>query len=102
MEHVHGLAKLSALYDKRDVGLRGSLCTGDDGDTASSECAEELAGNACRMLHVLTHDSHCSEVALHVHGEHSTILNLCSKFVVEHACSFSGVLIAYADRRGVL
>lgn len=76
VEHVHGLAKLSALNDKRDVGLRGSLCTGDDGDTTSSECAEELSGNTSRMLHVFAHDSHCSEVALHVHGIHGTILDL--------------------------
>ena len=102
MQHVQRLAQELAVDDKRDVGLRGTLCAGNDRYAASAQRAEQLAGNARRLLHVLTHDGHCGQSALHLHGEHGTSLNLLGKLQVQGFGSCLGILVAHADGGRVL
>ena len=102
VEHVERLAQEASVDDERDVRLRGTLCTGDDRDAAASQCAEELTGDAGRVLHVLAHDGDSGQSALSLHGEHGSRLNLLGKLVVEHLDGSLCVLVAYADAGRVL
>ena len=99
---VERLAQMFALNDERDVGLRRTLRTRYHADAGSAECAEELAGDARRVLHVLAYDGDGSQSVLGVHGVHGARLYLLRKLAVEHLYSLRSVLVAHADRRRVL
>ena len=96
---VECLAQMFALHYERDVGLRRTLCTCYHADAGSAQCAEELAGYARHVLHVLAYDGDGSQSALGVHGEHGTRLYLLRKLAVEHLYSLRCILVAYTDRR---
>ena len=102
MEYVERLSQIIALHYERDVGLRSTLCTGDDGNTATAEGSEELTGDTGCMLHVFTHDGDSSQALLCVHWEHGTIGNLVVELIVQYLYSLFYILLAHTDRGRVL
>ena len=97
MEHVERLAQIVAIHYKRNVCLRGTLCTCNHGDTATAERAEEFSGNTRCVFHVFTHDGYGGQTALCVHGEHGASLNLLGKLMVQYLYSSLGIGVLHTD-----
>ena len=57
VEYVERLAQVLAIDHERDVGLRGTLCAGNDTDARASQRAKQFTGDARGVLHVLTYNS---------------------------------------------
>ena len=97
VDDVERLAQIVAVDGERYVGLACTLCAGDDADAAASESAEQFAGDAGGMFHVLSDDCDCCEAALGVHGEHGSILDFLRELMVEHTDGFVGIFVAHTD-----
>ena len=102
VQDVKRLAQRFALDDKGDIGLRGSLGTGDDRDTATPQRAKQFARHARRMAHVFADDGHRGKSAFRVHGKHGSGLYLLGKLAVQHVDSLFGIGVADTDGGGVL
>ena len=102
MEYVERLAQELCIDNERDIGLRGTLCTGYYRDARTAQCAEELAGNTWRVLHVLAYDSDGGQSAFGMHGEHGTCDNLFRELLVQYFDGTVGILVAHTDGGGVL
>ena len=81
---IERLAQRFFFDHKRDVGLRSTLRAGNHVDAILAHRAEQFAGDARRMLHVLAHDSHRSQVGLGDHAADFTHFDFLGKFLVEH------------------
>ena len=102
MDDVESLAQRRLGGDKRDVGLGCTLGAGNDVDTVETESAEEFAGNAWCLLHLLAHDSHCGKVVFGCDRRYLAHLQLFLELFREHLdCTF-GVGILDTDGRRVL
>ena len=97
MQHVERLAQELAVDNKRDVGLGGTLGTGNNRDAATSESSEQLTGNTWRVFHVFTHDGDSGQSALGMHWEHGSRLDFLAELLVEHFYGCRGVLVAHTD-----
>ena len=97
VQHIERLAQEAAVDDKRDVGLRGTLSTGNDADATAAQRAEQLAGDAWGVLHVLAHDGDGGQSALGLHGEHGASLYLLGKLLVQHLNGSLGILVTHTD-----
>ena len=102
VDYVQCLAQVFLGDDERDVRLAGTLGTGYHADTATSQCAEQLAGNTGGVLHVLAHDSHGGQTSLGHHGIHGALCYLLGKLLVEHTACLLGIHIAHTDGGAVL
>ena len=102
MQHVERLAQETAVDHEGDICFGGTLGTGNHADARASQRAEQLAGDAGCLLHVLTHDGDGGQTAFHLHGEHGTRLNLLGKLIVQCLCCCLGILVTHTDRSGVL
>ncbi len=102
VDGVEGFAEVFELDDKRYVRFRGSLRTGNHAYSRASQCAEQLAGNARRAFHVLTHDGNRREVFLRNSVVHVALRTFEGKLFVEHCHCQVGIRIADGKRRIVL
>ena len=102
MEYVERLAQEATVNNERNVGLRGTLCAGNDADTAAAKRAEQLTGNTRCVLHVFAHDGNGCQSTLCLHGEHGTRLYLLGKLLVEHLDGSCCIFVAHTDRSRIL
>ena len=102
VDDVQRLAQRLAVHHKRDVRLRGSLRAGYHVDAVASQRAEQLSGDARRVLHVLAHDGDRGEVLLCLNGRNLSHLYLLGELLVQHLARQVGVRVAHTDGRRVL
>ena len=101
MNHVERLAQIVSMNHKRDVCLAGALCAGNYADAAATQSTEQLASYTWSMLHVLTHNRHCSQTAFNVHREHGPLFDLLGKLIIKNLYGSSGILVTHTDRSRV-
>ena len=101
VNHVERLAQEAAVHDKGDVGFRGSLCAGYHVDAVTPQRAEQLAGNARRVFHVLAYDGHGGKVLFCLDGRYFPHFYLLGKFFRQYFARQVGVGVAHADGSGV-
>ena len=102
MNDVERLAQRFAVHHERDIGLARTLGAGNDIDAVAPQRAEQLAGDARRMLHVLPHNGNGSQVLLGLDGRNLAHLNLLGKLRGQYLTGQVGIGIAHTDRRGIL
>ena len=102
VDDVERLAQRLAVHHERDVGLARALCAGNDVDAVASQRAEQLAGNARRVLHVFAHDGDGGQVLLGQDGRNLAHLNLLGKLRSQYLTGQVGIGIAHTDRCGIL
>ena len=102
VDYVQRLAQILLSNDKGDIRLAGTLGTGNNADTATAKRAEQLAGNARCVLHVLAHYGHGGQASLGHHGIHGALGYLLGKLFVEHTACLLGIGIAHTDGGAVL
>ena len=102
MNNIERLAQISQINNKRDVGFRSTLCTGNHVDTITAQRVEQLAGDARSMLHVLAHNSHRGKVALGGDVADVAGAQFVHKLVAQHLNSLFGIGILHGKRSVVL
>ena len=102
VDDVQRLAQVLLGNDEGYVRLACALGTCNHTDTATSQRAEQLAGNARGVLHVLAHDGHGGQASLGRHGVHGAIGYLLGKLLVEHTACLTGIHVAHTYGGAVL
>ena len=102
MDYIEGLSQRALFDDKRDVGLRSSLGTGNDIDAIETHNSEELAGNTGGRFHLFTHNGYRSKVVFGSDVADFTSLYLVLEFLLEHADGLVSLVVLHTDGGGAL
>ena len=98
MNNIQRFAQRLVVHNKRDVGFRGTLRTGNYIDTVTSQRTKQFSGNTRRMLHVLAYDGHSSQILFRLNGRNLSHLDFLGKLLVQYLASQVGIRIAHTDR----
>ena len=102
MNNIEGLTQRALLDDKRNVGLRCTLGTGDDIDAIETHDAEEFAGDAGGRFHLFAHYGYRSKIVFGCDVADFTSLYLVLELLLEHSNRLVGLVVLHTDGGGAL
>ena len=99
---IEGLAQTLTGDNKRNVGLRRALGTGNYIDTVAAQHIEQFTRNAGGMFHILAHDSHGGQFLLGFDGTDFAHSHLFLELIAQHPHGHIGVGVAHGKGGVVL
>ena len=101
MNYVQRLTQTIERDDERDVGLRGTLRAGNHVDTVASQRIEQSTCYTRCVFHILSNDSHRSQVVHYDNIVDLALRNLFGKFACQLLDSLSRIRFVDTNRGGV-